>query len=146
MAELGHVVLYVRDVERSATFYHEAVGLKLIGKPFHGRGALFTSGRTHHELMLIEMGDAPGPLVGKRLGLYHIGWKVGDSLDELRAVKARVEKAGYHINGVADHTVSKSLYLVDPDGNEIELYIDDPDINWQEDLSWIDDPVKPLEL
>ena len=48
----------------------------------------------HHELLLIQVGDAPGPPTGRHRGLYHIGIKVGDSLDELREAKKDLERAG----------------------------------------------------
>ena len=121
MTELGHVVLYVRDLKRSRTFYTDVVGLELQGTIFNGKAAMLSGGRTHHELLLIEVGDAPGPLAGKRLGLYHVGWKVGDSLDDLRAVASRISAAGYEIHGISDHGISQSLYLEDPDGNGVEL-------------------------
>jgi catechol 2,3-dioxygenase len=144
MAELGHVVLYVRDLEQSVKFYVQVVGLQLTGKVFRGRAAILTGGRTHHELLLIEIGEAPGPLTGRRLGLYHVGWKVGDTIEALAQAQEQALAAGYQIDGAADHAVSKSLYLRDPDGNEVELYVDDPAINWREDTSWLEAPVKPL--
>ncbi len=146
MAELGHVVLYVRDLEKSSTFYTEVVKLQQVGRIFNNRAALFSGGRTHHELLLIQVGDAQGPLQGRRIGLYHIGWKVGDSLDELREARRRVESFGAEIDGMADHTVSQSLYLRDPDGNEVELYVDDPNYSWKERNDWMEAPVKELEL
>ena len=75
MANLGHVVFYVRDLENSVKFYTEAVGLGLSGTIFNGRAALLSGGSTHHELLLIQVGEADGPLQGKRIGLYHVGWK-----------------------------------------------------------------------
>jgi catechol 2,3-dioxygenase len=42
--------------------------------------------------------------------------------------------------------VSKSIYLTDPDGNEIELYIDDPDQDWKKDPALVLSPIKPLRL
>lgn len=146
MPELGHVVLYVRDLERSLRFYTRAVGLMSKGRIFDGRGALLSGGRTHHELLLIEVGEAPGPLTGRRIGLYHVGWKVGDSLETLRGVRDRLDEAGYTIDGMADHTVSQSVYLRDPDGNEVELYVDDPGSDWEHSNVWMDAPVKPLQL
>jgi catechol 2,3-dioxygenase len=146
MAELGHVVLYVRSLDRSIGFYRDLVGLELKGRIFHGRAAILTGGRTHHELLLIEVGQAPGPLTGRRLGLYHMGWKVGDSLDVLRQTRDRLQAAGVDIEGQSDHTVSQSLYLHDPDGNEVELFVDNPAVDWQQDLSWMEAPVKPLDL
>ncbi len=146
MAELAHVVLYVRDLERSLRFYRDLVGLQVVGSIFGGRAAMLTGGRTHHELLLIEVGTAPGPLQGRRIGLYHVGWKIGESLEVLRAMKARLEQAGVPIDGISDHTVSQSLYVRDPDGNEIELFVDDPRVDWRHDKSWIAEPVKPLRL
>lgn len=146
MAELAHVVLYVRDLERSLRFYRDLVGLSLAGRIFDGRAAMLSGGRTHHELLLIEVGSAPGPLQGRRIGLYHTGWKVGESLEGLRAVKTRLEQAGVPIDGMSDHTVSQSLYVRDPDGNEVELFVDDTSIDWRRDTSWMEAPVKPLRL
>ena len=146
MTHLGHVVFYVRDLAASAAFYTRAVGLELKGEIFDGRAALLSGGSTHHELLLIQVGEADGPLRGRRIGLYHVGWKVGESLDELRQVRQRVLDAGYAIDGMADHTVSQSLYLHDPDGNELELYVDDPAVDWRHDSSWMAAPVKPLKL
>ncbi|MFL6621483.1 MAG: VOC family protein [Sulfurifustis sp.] len=146
MAELAHIVLYVRELERSVAFYRDIVGLPVIGEIFDGRAAMLSSGRTHHELLLIQVGDAPGPLRGRRVGLYHIGWKIGESLDELRAMKARLEKTGIPIDGMSDHTVSQSLYIHDPDGNEIELFVDDPSVDWRKSQAWMEAPVKPLRL
>lgn len=146
MTELGHIVFYVRDLEASLRFYRDALGLGLTGLPFNGRAAMLTGGRTHHELLLIQMGDAPGPLTGRRLGLYHVGWKVGEHLDDLRRARDRVIAHGFEVEGMADHTVSKSLYLRDPDGNEVEVYVDSAEIDWRKDSSWMETPVKTLIL
>lgn len=146
MAELGHVVFYVRDLEASVRFYADAVGLTVVGRLFGGRAAVLSGGRTHHELLLIEVGAAPGPLTGRRIGLYHVGWKIGEDRATLRAWRARLEQLGYAIDGMSDHTVSQSLYLRDPDGNEVELFADDPSVDWRRDPTWMDAPVKPLSL
>lgn len=146
MAELGHVVFYVKDLEKSSAFYRDVVGLNEIGRIFNERGAIFSGGRSHHELLLIEVRDAPGPLQGHRIGLYHVGWKIGDDLDALRGAKLRAENFGCEIDGLSDHTVSQSLYIRDPDGNEIELYVDDPNYDWNESEDWMEAPVKRLDL
>jgi len=146
MTELGHVVYYVRNLEASLKFYHEAVGLGVSGKIFQDRAALLTGGRTHHELLLIEVGEATGPLAGKRIGLYHVGWKIGENLDALKQAGDRIREQGYAIEGLSDHTVSQSIYLRDPDGNEVELFVDNPAFDWNSDSSWMEAPVKPLVL
>jgi catechol 2,3-dioxygenase len=96
--------------------------------------------------LLIEVGSASGPLQGKRIGLYHVGWKVGDNLDDLRRARDRIRDHGHDIEGMSDHTVSQSLYLRDPDGNEIELFVDDPGVDWHHAQQWMEAPVKPLWL
>ncbi|MDH3309537.1 MAG: VOC family protein [Gammaproteobacteria bacterium] len=146
MANLGHVVFYVRDLDKSTAFYRDVVGLKLVGRIFNGRASMLTGGSTHHELLLIEVGAAPGPLQGKHIGLYHVGWKIGENLDDLRRAHERILASGYDIDGMSDHTVSQSLYLHDPDGNEIELFTDDPSVDWRRSREWMEVPVKPLTL
>ena len=127
-------------------FYRDLLGFKEVGRIFDGAAAALTSGRTHHELLLIQVGDAPGPLQGHRRGLYHIGIKIGDNLDELRAAKRELEQAGVTIDGISDHTVSQSLYLQDPDGNEVELYVDADESVWKNNPMSVLAPIKPLRL
>lgn len=143
---LGHLVFYVKDLQRSLDFYTQVVGLQHIANTFNDKAAILTGGSTHHELLLIELGDAPGPLQGRRLGLYHVGWKMGESLEELKTVYQRVLDHDVELDGMSDHTISQSLYVRDPDGNEIELYVDDPAIDWKTNKSWINEPVKPLKF
>ena len=144
---LGHVVFYVREMKRSLAFYRNLLGFELVGEMKHPLNAVaLTSGRTHHEILLIEVGAAPPPQKGHRLGLYHIGIKMGDSLDELRTVRNELNEAGVLISGMSDHTVSQSLYLEDPDGNEVELYVDDPSVDWKKDPAAVVAEMKPLRL
>ncbi len=155
--DLGHVVLYVRNVERSAAFYRDVLGFRQIAPDPSGEGDLglrfsaaafsSASGRTHHELLLIEVGEDAQPQPrGRRVGLYHIGLKVGDTDDELRAALARLHEADVTVVGASDHTVSHSLYVLDPDGNELELYVDVPEADWHSDPSLVVSAVKPLRL
>jgi catechol 2,3-dioxygenase len=146
--ELGHLVLYVRDLERSAAFYGQVLGWEpVLGHTPGIPAAAFSSGRTHHELLLIEVGEgAASQPAGRRLGLYHFGLKVGDTDDELRDAVARLEEAGVPIVGAGDHTVTHSVYILDPDGNEIELYIDVAGVDWKSDPGLLMTPVKPLAL
>jgi catechol 2,3-dioxygenase len=149
VAELGHLVLYVRDVRRSAAFYGDVLGWSRIfpedGEPVGF--AAFSGGRTHHELLLIEVGEDATPIPsGRRVGLYHFGLKVGDSDDELREMVKRVTEAGVRVVGASDHSVTHSLYIEDPDGNEVELYVDVPGVNWRDDPSLVMAPIRPLHL
>ena len=148
--ELGHLVLYVRDVTRSANFYRDVLGWRQI-MPEPGQepvgAAAFSSGRTHHELLLIEVGADATPIPrGARVGLYHFGLNVGETDDDLRAMVNTLNAAGATIVGASDHTVTHSLYIEDPDGNEIELYVDVPGVDWKSNPSLIAAPIRPLKL
>jgi len=146
MSTLGHVVFYVRNLKLSVKFYTDIVGLELKGSIFDNRAALLSGGSTHHELLLIEVGSAEGPLQGKRIGLYHVGWKIGEHIDVLKAHYKKLQAENYPVDGLSDHTISQSIYLRDPDGNEVELYVDDANYDWKHNDSWMEAPVKPLDL
>jgi catechol-2,3-dioxygenase len=107
---------------------------------------MFSGGRTHHELLLIEVGTDAAPIPpGLRIGLYHFGLKVGDTDEELREMLDRLVAAGVELVGTADHGMTHSLYLADPDGNEIELYIDVPGVDWNDPEVLMSRP-RPLHL
>ena len=144
---LGHIVFYVKDLESSLGFYEQILGWDRITSdtlPFNA--AALSSGRTHHELLLIEVRAAPKRPIGKRIGFYHAAFKIGDTIDELKSAYKDLIKYGVDIIGTSDHIVSKSIYLLDPDGNEIELYIDDPQCDWKSDPTLVLSPIKPLSL
>ena len=151
--ELGHLVLYVRDLKASVHFYRDVLGWRPIlggdDEPLPFPAAAFNapSNRTHHELLLIEVGkDATAIPDGRRVGLYHFGLKVGDSDDELREALATLQENDVTILGASDHTVTHSLYIADPDGNEVELFIDVPGVDWKNDPALLGAPIKPLVL
>ena len=149
--ELGHLVLYVRNLERSASFYRDVLGWRQLAPnaPLGFPAAAFSapSNRTHHELLLIEVGeDAAALPAGRHIGLYHFGLKVGDTDDELRDALRSVQEVGTTVVVTSDHTVTHSLYVLDPDGNEIELYVDVPGVDWTADPALLFSPIRPLTL
>jgi catechol-2,3-dioxygenase len=131
--ELGHLVLYVRDLERSRRFYRDTLGWNEVAT-MGAVGAMFSSGRTHHELLLLQVGEDAQPIPhGRRVGMYHFGLKVGTTDEELREAADALRAAGTPVMGATDHGVTHSLYIADPDGNEIELYIDVQPERWRDD-------------
>ena len=87
-----------------------------------------------------QAGTAPASI-----GLYHVAFKIGNELQQLRTCRDHLDQHGIPILGASDHTVSQSLYIQDPDGIEIELYVDaDPSV-WRNDPAVIA-TIKPLKL
>jgi len=144
--ELGHIVLYVRDLEVSRHFYRDVLGWHEIAGTEH-QMAMYSSGRTHHELLLIEVGPNAAPIPsGRRVGMYHFGLKIGTTDDELRDALKTLADNDVPLLGTADHNVTHSLYIADPDGNEIELYIDVQPERWREEPMAVAAPVRPLRI
>ena len=141
---LGHVVLKMRDLDRSAAFYRDILGMKEVMR-YRGAMAFFSFGSNHHDLGLLQLGAQAGSPDPYSLGLYHVAFKIGDSLDELRECKAHLEEHGVQLVGMSDHGVSQSLYLTDPDGNEIELYVDADPALWKDNIENVM-TVRPLRL
>lgn len=141
--ELGHVVLYVTNLEQSASFYRDTLGFNQVFK--ESPAAAFSSGRTHHELLLIEVGGNKKANRHIGPGLYHIGLKIGDGHDAIEKAWKELNKKGVKIIGTSDHTITHSIYILDPDGNELELYADMSD-EWKKNPEAIMVPIKPLYL
>jgi len=141
--ELGHVVLYVTNLKRSADFYRDTLGFHEIKRM--GKMALYSSGRTHHELLLIEIGGEPREKDRPEPGLYHIGFKIGNTPEDAKKVYRELLEKKVPITGASDHGVTHSIYILDPDGNELELYADVSDA-WKKDPEAVLAPIKPLNL
>jgi catechol 2,3-dioxygenase len=140
---LGHVVLKVRDRAKAEAFYNGILGLPVAARSDALKMTFFTLGGTHHDLAIAEVGkQAPGT-AREAVGLSRVAFKIGDDIETLKRAKAEPDAAGVQ-NGAADHGVSKSLYFADPDGNRIELLVDQPDA-WKSDPSVVAS-YKPLTL
>ncbi len=140
--ELGHIVFYVTNLQQSVHFYRDILGFRLVAQK-HPMAA-FSSGRTHHELLLIEIG---GKKKQKKLesGFYHVGLKIGNSSEDIKKAYNELKQKGVFITGAVDHGVTHSLYIEDPDGNEIELYADVSDA-WKKNPKAIIGEIKGLKL
>ena len=141
---LGHVVVRVSDVERAERFYNGVLGLPVCARFDRGgmKMAFFSLGN-HHDFAVMQRPHGEPPPSEARVGLDHVAFKIGDTLDELREARAMLEAAGVTTTPI-DHEVTKSLYLSDPDGNGVELYVDASDA-WKRDPQRVAQ-IAPLEL
>ena len=126
---IGHVHLKVADLERAVKFYSGVLGLKITQR--YGDGAVFlAAGDYHHHIALNtweSLGGSPPP--PGTTGLYHTAI-VYPTRAALAEAFRRVLAAHVPLDGAADHGVSESIYLRDPDDNGVELYRDKPEAEW----------------
>ncbi len=121
---LGHVSLFVRELDASIHFYRDLLGLRDAGRAKNGKIAFFSAGPHHHDLS-IEAARADGPERPKGApGLYHIAFKVGESREALQEARTWVEAHGLTPFGEMNGRESASFSVHDPDGHEVELYVD----------------------
>lgn len=131
-ARIGHVHLKVADLERSIAFYRDVIGLE-VQQRYGTQAAFLSFDGYHHHLGLNTWESLGGPRPARHaVGLYHTAFLFPDRVALARAFK-RVLEAGVELDGAADHGVSEALYLSDPDGNGIELYVDRPEAEWPRD-------------
>jgi catechol 2,3-dioxygenase len=139
---LGHVVIRVTDIARAERFYGDVLGLPVCARmPPGGPKMTFFSLGDHHDFAIMETPGDPASPTGP--GLHHVAFRIGDNLDQLREARAKLEAAGVATTPI-DHEVSKSLYIADPDGNGVELYVDGSDI-WKQEPQRVAQ-IAPLEL
>ena len=132
LQRIGHILLSVRDVERSKAFYTQVLGFKVLEQdPTHG-GVFLSLGEHGNTLDLFpsKNPDAypqPKPGVGSRegLGVRHTAYAVASEDDFVRAYFS-LQDAGVPIHKAIDHTSQKSIYFHDPDDNLLEIVWERP--------------------
>ena len=146
--ELGHIVLQVTDLDRSIRFYGDTLGLPLVsqGKPRGRRIVFFSLGAKHHDLALIELAPGAAGNDPARAGIMHLAFKIGDDIELLKEARARMVAAGVPIVNTTEHMTTYSLYLSDPDGITVELYVDRDPATWRDKPDALGAYAKPLAV
>lgn len=126
---VGHIHLTVSDLEQSLLFYRDLLGFEVSAR--YGDSAVFLSaGGYHHHIGLNTWAGkgATRPPEG-HTGMYHVAFLYPNRY-ELALVLKRLLEHPYAITGASDHGVSEAIYLNDPDGNGVEIYVDRPKDTW----------------
>lgn len=121
---VGAVHLTIADLARSLSYYQSSLGLAVHRQ--NDRTAWLGAGGP--DLLVIDE-HAQARHVHGSTGLYHFALLVPSRADLARALR-RLAATNTVLQGAADHGVSESLYLADPDGNGIEIYRDRPRDAW----------------
>lgn len=126
---IGHVHLKVANLQRALDFYCDVLGLGIVQR-FGSEAAFLSAGGYHHHIALNTWDSLGGaPPSARTTGLYHLAILYPTRLALADALR-RLIAAGVPLDGAADHGVSESLYLRDPDDNGVELYRDRPQEQW----------------
>ena len=119
ITKVGHVVLGCRDPQASITFYTEKLGMELVQFNPALQMAFFSCGERDHDIAVIKVPDDQP--VGSA-GLTHTALQIEDGEAELRELYQQLKDRGVTVDLTADHFVTKSFYIFDPDGNRLELF------------------------
>ena len=121
VTELGHVSLFVSDLERSVGFYRDVLGLRETGRAKEGRIVFLSAGAHHHDVSLELARVDAEPLPAGAPGLYHVAFCVGGTREDLQAARREAEQAGLQPFGETGGA-TPCFCVKDPDGHTVELY------------------------
>ena len=127
---VGAVTLAVRDLDAVATFYRDVIGLAVEAEA----GATVRLGTDDTTLVVLRADPDARQWTRREAGLFHTAFLL-PTRGDFGAWLRHADAAGIALTGAADHLVSEAVYLSDPEGNGIEIYVDRPSPEWQ----WIDD-------
>jgi catechol 2,3-dioxygenase len=131
---LHHINLKTRRLQEMIDWYTTVVGMKAVFQ-FPG-GAWLTNDAANHRLALLtspQLSEDPDKLM--HTGIHHSAFEyatIGDLLDTY----VRLKSLGIEPHACLDHGMTTSFYYVDPDGNSVELQVDNFG-NWEESSEWM---------
>lgn len=121
ITRLNHAVLFVGDLEMAVDFYTGVFGFEVMAREPRANAAFLraSGSQNHHDLGLFGLGAHAVPRPPRSTGLYHLAWQV-DTIEDLVAARSRLAEVGA-LTGESSHGATKSVYGIDPDGNEFEV-------------------------
>jgi len=116
---LGHVGIYVRDLEKMVVFYRDTLGMRITKQNWRAGIVFFSTDpeRADHEIALFRgrPGDADSRLINQ------ISLRVA-SLEDLRLLHRRLVAEGLRIDALVNHVSALGCYYFDPEGNRSEVF------------------------
>ena len=141
---IGAVTLQVSNLERSLEFYRDFLGFAEIGLAETAEGAETAELGVDGRVLVRLRAGANGPLLARRLGLYHFAILLPDRPSLGRALDHLVRNGLRP--GASDHLVSEALYISDPDELGIEIYRDRPREEWTTNNRQLNMATDPLDF
>lgn len=137
---IGPPLLVIKDIDRILGFYEGYFDLQSVGKYqdhhgnlIYGLGFRHNSGSSEDSPLISLQHNPDGRVSSPRsAGLFHFAILLPDR-ESLASTYVALEESGIRFDGFADHLVSESLYLRDPENNGIEIYCDRPCEEWPQD-------------
>jgi catechol 2,3-dioxygenase len=132
---VGHLVLRVKDVERSKRFFQEVMNLPVVAQ--NDRGMVFFSADVkdnHHMLAIMPAKEGAAMPQHDQVGMQHVSFELG-SFAELQDAWRRLKEKNVEIDHTVFHGVSKSVYFYDPDGNQLEFYVNVPEEEYRKSVT-----------
>ena len=132
---VGHLVLRVKDVERSRRFFEKVLGFPVVAQNERGMVFFSTDVKDNHHMLALMQGkpDAPGP-TPDQIGMQHVSFELG-SFAELQDAWKTLKAHEVPIDHTVYHGITKSVYFFDPDGNRLELYCNVPEEEYRKSVS-----------
>jgi len=138
---IGSVRLKVRDLESIAGYYMTLLGLSEISR--NDRQVVLGIDTT--TLLVLNADRELAANDRRQAGLFHIAFLMPTRGDLARWLR-HVSDQGIRLQGASDHIVSEALYLSDPEGNGIEVYVDRPVARWLDTGGKIQMSTDPLDV
>ena len=122
--QLSHVGIYCHDSDAMISYYQDVLGLTVTDRGMSTSAkqpiAFMSSNVTqHHQFVLVQGRAKDAPSTINQLSF------MVESLDELRVVANKVTAKGGKLRQTS-HGNAWSIYFMDPEGNQIEIYLDTP--------------------
>jgi catechol 2,3-dioxygenase len=124
---VGHLVLRVKDVERSRRFFEEILGFPVVATNQRGMVFFSTDAKDNHHMLALMPGKEGAAMpTPDQVGMQHVSFELG-SFAELQAAYRLFREKGVTIDHTVYHGITKSVYFYDPDGNRFEVYCNVPE-------------------